>query len=215
MKQRISIKRISAFSLALFLIASLPIPTNHFFGNPTIAKASTIEDDQNNVKINIKNKSLVKDTSYTLKIYNLSDGQKVSYKSKDSSIASVNKDGEITGNGLGTTIIFVTVKGGSKKSVSFECNVTVGPPAISVALTKRELTITQGKKRSLKAILKPNNTVEEVFYTSSDTSIATVDFSGRVSAVSSGEAIITAYINTQLKDACIISVTTEIIDSED
>lgn len=215
MKKLLSFKKFYFVGLSFLFISLLPLPSSYLLSKPYVVRASNIEDEQSNIKINNKSKALVKDTSYALKIYNLSDGQKVVFKSKDSSVASVDKDGVITGNSLGSTIVTITVKGGSKKTISFECNVTVGPPAISITLTRRDLVITQGKKRSLKAILKPNNTVDEVFYSSSDNSIATVDSNGRITAISPGEVIITAYVNSSLKDLCIITVTTEIIDLED
>jgi uncharacterized protein YjdB len=199
-------KYLLAFGLFLFLTIFFPIPVA---GNVMIVHASTVTGEQSEIKLNVKSKSLVKDTTYALKIYNILDSHKVTYKSGDNAIASVDENGVIKAVDFGTTIITVTVKDGIKSLATLECEVTVGPPAISIKLTKSEITLTVGSKTSLTAILKPNNTVEEARFSSNDQSIATVSIGGRITAKSVGVTYIFASIGNGKYDVCKVTVVEE------
>lgn len=202
MKTNLWKKCLLAFGMLLFLTVLLP----PVFGSNAVASASTVDDDQNSIKLNVKSKSLVKDSTFNLKLYNVTESQKVSYKSGDSSIATVDDSGLITAAGFGTTIVTVTVKDGTKTAASLDCEVTVGPPALSVKLTKSEITLVIGDKTSLTAILKPNNTVEEARFWSNDSSIASVSVGGRVSAKAAGVTYIFAAIGNGKYDYCKVTV---------
>lgn len=203
MKKSIFKKCLLTLGLYLFFTVIIPIP---IAGNSLVAKASTVEDNQNAIKLNVSNKSLVKDSTYGLKIYNILDSHKVSYKSDSTSIATVDDTGTITAVDFGTAIITVTVKDGLKTIATLECNVTVGPPAISVILTKTDVTLTVGDKTSLTAILKPNNTVEEAKFSSNDSSIASVSIGGRISAKAVGVTYVFASIGNGKYDMCKVTV---------
>lgn len=202
MKTNLWKKCLLAFGMFLFMTVLLP----PVFGNKAVASASTVEDDQSSIKLNVKSKSLVKDATFNLKLYNITESQKVSYKSGDASIATVDDSGLITAVNYGTTVITVTVKEGSKTAASLECEVTVGPPALSIKLTKAEITLVIGDKTSLTAILKPNNTVEEARFWSNDSSVASVSVGGRVSARSAGVTYIFAAIGNGKYDYCKVTV---------
>lgn len=188
----------------MFLLLAVISPS--VLGNTAVASASTVTDEQSNIKLNVKSKSLVKDTTFNLKLYNITENQKVSYKSGDSSIASVDDTGLITAVDYGTAIITVTVKDSLKPAVTLECEITVGPPALSIKLTKTEITLVIGDKTSLTAILKPNNTVEEARFCSNDSNIATVSIGGRISAKSAGVTYIFASIGNGKYDYCKVTV---------
>ena len=181
-------------------------PITALLGNNTVASASTVNDDQNSIKLNVKSKSLVKDATFNLKLYNVTESQKVSYKSGDSSVATVDDSGLVTAANYGTTTITVTVKEGIKTAASLVCDITVGPSALSVKLTKSELTLVVGDKTSLTAILKPNNTVEEARFWSNDSTIAAVSIGGRISARSAGVTYIFAAIGDGKYDYCKVTV---------
>ena len=85
------------------------------------------------------------------------------------------------------------VAGGSATD-TLKCNVTVGPAAVSVKLTKTELVLLAGMKKTLKAIVSPLNTVEKPLFYSSDKEIASVTSIGRVRAKRIGEAVIYAFL---------------------
>ncbi|MFU0828283.1 MAG: BIG2 domain-containing protein [Lachnoclostridium sp.] len=203
MKKSILKKCLLALGLYLFFTLFIPIP---IAGNSIIAKASSVEKEHKAIKLNVDSKSLVKDTTYDLKIYNIKDGHKVHYKSDDTSVATVDDKGTITAVDYGTAVITVTVKDGQKTIASLECKVTVGPPAISVVLTKTDITLTVGEKTSLTAILKPNNTVEEAKFSSNDPTIASVSTGGRITAKSAGVTYIFASISNGKYDMCKVTV---------
>lgn len=196
-------KCLLALGLYLFFTAILPIPV---VGNSIIAQASVVKDEQTDIKLNVSSKSIVKDTTYALKVYNITDKHKVSYKSSSTSIAKVDDTGLITAVDFGTATITVTVKDGSKSVATLECEVTVGPPAISIKLTKSEITLPVGSKVSLTAILKPNNTVEEAKFSSNDSSIASVSIGGRITAKAEGVTYIFASIGNGKYDMCKVTV---------
>jgi len=196
-------KCLLTLGLYLFFTAILPIPVS---GNSIIAQASTVKEEQTDIKLNVSSKSIVKDTTYALKVYNTLDSHKVSYKTSSSSIAKVDDSGVITAVDFGTATITVTVKDGAKTIASLECEVTVGPPAISIKLTKSEITLPVGSKISLTAILKPNNTVEEAKFSSNDTSIAGVSIGGTITANKVGTTYIFASIGNGKYDMCKVTV---------
>lgn len=74
------------------------------------------------------------------------------------------------------------------------------PNTDSIILDKNILELFEGNSEKLKATVLPEDaTNKKVVWTSSDTSIATVDQNGNVTAIREGEAIITAKIeNTEL-----------------
>ncbi len=203
MKNFLFKKCLLALGLYLFFTVILPIP---IAGNSIIAKASTVENDQNTIKLNVSSKSLVKDTTYALKIYNIPDSHKVSYKSDSTSIATVDEKGIITAVDFGTAVITATVKDGFKTIATLECKVTVGPPAISIVLTKSNIALSVGDKTSLIPILKPNNTVEEAKFSSNDPKIASVSIGGRITAKSTGVTYVFASIGNGKYDMCKVTV---------
>lgn len=177
-------------------------------------EAPAEEEVKNEIKLNVKTKSLVKGKSYALKVYNLTESQKVYFKSNDASIVSVDEEGNITANAVGSTFVTVTVKDGAKQVASLQCDITVGPPAVSVKLIRSEITLSVGKKTTLKTILQPNNTVEEVKFCSYDPLIATVSAGGRVIAKEVGVTYIYAGIDNGKYDLCKVVVVSEDIPEE-
>ena len=159
------------------------------------------------VKLNVSSKTLVKDTTYTLKVYNLSDSQRVVFSSEDSDIATVKSSGLVTAVSNGTTVISVYIYDDGDLTDTLTCRITVGPPAISVRLTKSEVTLEQGKKTLLRTIVYPNNTVESVKFCVADTSVATISAGGQITARSVGETYALALINNGKWDICKITVT--------
>src|SRR5687767_14683904 len=93
--------------LGLFLCFSLFPYVLPASGNT--AQASEIEKDKNEYRLNLRSVTLVNGKSFTLKVYNLEEDAKVTYKSADPEIASVNEDGTVTAHKVGTTTITATV----------------------------------------------------------------------------------------------------------
>lgn len=130
--------------------------------------------------------------------------QKVTWTSSDTSIATVSRNGVIKGIKVGT--VTITAKTANGKTAS--CKVTVKPievSSISLNVTSKELE--QGKTLALYATVNPANaTVKTVTWSSSNTSVATVDANGKVTAKSKGTATITATSNNGKTATCKITV---------
>lgn len=166
----------------------------------SIARASEIEKEKNNeYRLNLRAITLVNGKSFTLRVYNLEKDAKVSFKSADPEIASVNEDGLFTANKVGSTTITATVKRGLN-TTSLTCDVTVGPPAFSVKLTRPMIILEPDQVYQLEAVLKPANTAELVKYSSYDPTIASVSTGGRVTAKKAGMTYVFAEIDATNQD---------------
>lgn len=192
-----------------FALFSANSPVDTIFSKETTDSTEPQTETQAEIKLNVKTKALVKDTKYTLKVYNLSAAQKASFKSSDAQIASVDEDGVVCGIANGSATITVTVKEGLKTVATLTCEVTVGPPAISVKWTKSEIVLAVGKRTALKTILLPYNTTETVKFYSADTEIAKVTSSGKVTAKAEGDTYVFAMIEKGKFDICKVTVVDE------
>ncbi len=158
-------------------------------------------------KLNVTELSMVTDDNFNLRVYNLTEDQKVQFKSENAEIVSVSKSGKLSALNVGETVVTVTLKSNApKEDVIFKCKVYVGPPAISIRLTLSEITLEVGKRKTLQAILKPNTTAETAVFTSYDTEIATVTAAGRVLAKKVGKTYIISYIGNGKYDICTVNV---------
>ncbi len=164
---------------------------------------------QAEIKLSVKAKSLVKDLQYVLKVYNLTKEQKATFKSSAPEVATVDDNGVISGISNGTAEITVTVKEGTKTVTTLTCDVTVGPPAISVKWTKSEVVLVLGKRVTLKKIILPYNTAESAKFFSADTDIVAVTSSGRITAREIGVTYIFTSIDNGKYDICKVTVVDE------
>ena len=116
----------------------------------------------------------------------------VEWTSSNTNVATVDTTGKVKAISTGSAIITVKTKDGAKVAT---CNVTVKNPVISVTgvtLNKTALNLVTGASESLVATISPSNaTNKDVEWTSSNTNVATVDTTGKVTGVSSGSATIT------------------------
>ena len=116
----------------------------------------------------------------------------VEWTSSNTNVATVDTTGKVKAISTGSAIITVKTKDGSKVAT---CNVTVKNPVISVTgvtLNKTALNLVTGASESLVATISPSNaTNKDVEWTSSNTNVATVDTTGKVTGVSAGSATIT------------------------
>ena len=116
----------------------------------------------------------------------------VSWSSNNSAVASVDNTGKVTAKSAGSATITVKTEDGNKTAT---CKVTVSAKTYSVtgvSLAKTSLTITEGETAILSATITPSNaTNKKITWSSSNTSVATVDSNGKVIAKSKGSATIT------------------------
>lgn len=156
--------------LLLFSIAALS--TISFTNDIHTAQAGS------SVYIDDKDFTLELDHYKTIRVKGTS--QKPSFYSKNTKVATVSSSGRVTAKGYGTTTIAVKVAG---KTLS--CKVTV------VQMNKKNLTLSPGDTSNL--VLWGTN--DEITWTTSDKKIATVSDTGKVKAISGGNAVITATVD--------------------
>ena len=119
--------------------------------------------------------------------------KELTWKSSDESIATVDNTGKVTGKKIGTATITATARDGS--GVSGSCTVTVLSLVKKVTVTPATMTLGQNKSYTLKATVEVFGSGIDtgVTWTSSDTTIATVDATGKVTATDKvGTVTITA-----------------------
>ena len=112
----------------------------------------------------------------TVKPSNATD-KSLTWSSSNSAVASVTQDGKIEALRDGTAKI--TAKSNSKSNITASCTVTVKNSSISVtsvSLNKTSASLYVGDKLTLTESIKPSNaTNKNVTWSSSDTSVATVN----------------------------------------
>ncbi len=137
--------------LALLLGLLTPSMGIESMGVPLVAQAAKISLSKTSL-------SLKKGKTYTLKLKN---AKKVTWKSNNSSIASINKNGKVTAKKAGTTKVYASYKG-----TRYYCKVTVkkenAQKAVKKELTDKELRQTvDGRitlaKRAVKEIIAEEN----------------------------------------------------------
>ena len=115
----------------------------------------------------------------------------ITWSTSSSTVATVSPTGLVTGKAEGTADIKATA--GGKSST---CKVTVKKPTVavsSVELDETNITLKEGETKTLKVTVKPDNATDKtVTWGSSKTDVATVDNTGKVSAIKEGVASITA-----------------------
>lgn len=123
-------------------------------------------------------------------------------------------DSDATAKDYEVTLIDLVADGGStegyntKNPTCIPAVVTVTPapkPATSIKLNKSTTTIYTGANETLIATVEPNDTTDTVTWTSSNTAVATVDTNGKVTAVATGTATITATAGSQ-SASCVVTV---------
>ena len=182
-----------------------------FFGLCIILLSGNVKAsaDENDVKLNVSDVSITKFGSYRLKVYNLSPEQSVIYRSGNSGIAMVSRTGKVTGLSYGETVITATVIEEGAAIANLQCNVTIGPAAVSIKLTKTSLVLKEGRQKLLTTVVLPLNTVESPLFYSTDTEIAKVSSAGRVRAVAQGSAQVYALLNNGQYAVCNVTVLNE------
>ena len=143
---------------------------------------------------------------------NTTDDKTVTWSSSDTSIAKVSDTGRVTAIAKGTATITATST--ANTSLKAACEITVNEAGTTVKVTKvslnkTSLSLKTGESSTLTASVEPTNaTVKSVTWSSSDTSVATVNTNGKVTAVAKGSATITVTSdeNSSLKAECKVTV---------
>jgi uncharacterized protein YjdB len=176
----------------------------------------TVTKPVTSVSLNVTALSLIKGNSFTLTKTvkpSTATNKNVSWTSSDKSVATVDSSGKVTAVGTGTATITCKAKDGSGKKAT--CKVTVPViKATGVSLNKTTLSLTVGKTSTLTKTVKPVTTTNKnVTWKSSNTSVAKVDSSGKVTAVGVGKATITCTTKdgSKKKATCTVTVTKAVV----
>lgn len=131
----------------------------------------------------------------------------VTWSSSNPEVATVDNGVVTAGIGGGTTITVTTEDGSKTATCTVNVRVHIGVPVQSVELNKTELVLEVNGTEKLKATAEPSDaTNQKVTWESNATNVATVDNSGKVTAVSEGTATITAKAGEQTA-TCTVTVT--------
>lgn len=117
----------------------------------------------------------------------------VTWSSSNTNVATVSSSGVVTAKSAGTATI--TAKANDGSGITASCTITVTQKTVlvtKVSLSKTTAELVVGETLTLTATVSPSDaTNKNVTWSSSNTSVASVDNNGRVTALSTGEAIIT------------------------
>ncbi len=137
----------------------------------------------------------------------------LTWSSSDTSVVTVDQNGKVVARGVGEAVI--TVEGAD--GISAVCNVTVVNDYIEVEeikLNKNEIEIELPGDFQLTAEVLPNNATNKTLtWSSSDTSVATVDQNGKVVARGVGQAVISVIANNGKSAKCNVTVVPVPVDS--
>ncbi len=168
----------------------------------TAVAAESIVLSKTETTITVDDYEILTATVLPAETYNKS----VTWTSADESIASVDVNGVVSAISEGTTTITATCG-----DATAECVVTVLPKEIvaveEVLLSAPALSLEVGKSETLTATVLPENaTFKTVEWASSNSVVATVTAGGLVTALSEGNAIISASCGEAVAE-CLVTVT--------
>ena len=133
----------------------------------------------------------------------------IAWSSSNTSIATVDANGKITGKAAGT--VTITAKTNNGKTAA--CKVTITKQEVAVTginLNKTTASIDVGSTITLTATIAPTNATNKLIaWSSSNTSIATVDANGKVTGKNGGTVTITAKANNGKTATCKVTVKKE------
>ena len=117
----------------------------------------------------------------------------LTWQSSNTSVATIDANGQLTTTGIGTTTITCTASNG----VSAQCEVTINPVLVSgITLNESEAEMVVGEKLNLTATIAPDNATDKtIIWSSTNEAVAVVSESGQVTAVGSGTCQIKATAN--------------------
>ena len=165
---------------------------------PTTTKPTDIK--VSSIKLNTKNHTMYSNQYVQLKatvLPNNAYNKSVTWKSSNSKIATVDKNGKVKALKVGNAIITATSTDGS--NVSAQCKIKVVQRVTKIKLNKSIINLSKkGKTAKLKATVLPNNAYNKsVTWKSNNTKVVTVDKNGKIKATTNKG---TTYVNAIAKD---------------
>ena len=190
-------KKVIILAATVLTLGLTAVPAMAATQAPATTLSATKSVALKSISLNKKAMTLNVSKTATLKVTfnptNTTVRKKVTWKSSNTSIATVTSAGKVTAKKPGTATITATVNG--KKAT---CKVTVKAPITKVSMNKSSVSVDKGKTAVLSASYAPANTTDSktVTWKSSNTNVATVS-NGKVTAKKAGTATITAKIGTK------------------
>lgn len=128
----------------------------------------------------------------------------VTWSSSNPSVATVSDQGVVSARNVGKTTITVLTNDSGKKA---ECEVFVFIPIEDIILDKATVELIEGDGISLVPTLLPTDAFYDLIWSSSDTNVAKVSSTGKVTAVKAGTAEIVVKSEYSEESAtCIVTV---------
>lgn len=136
--------------------------------------------------------------------------QTVTWTSSNKSVATIDSKGLVKGQKPGTTTITAKTSNGKKAYKTIRVKAAVEVTGVSVS--PATVSVEAGKTKQLSATVQPSNATDKTLtWSSSDTSVATVNSAGLVSAKKVGSATITAKAKNGVYNNCKVTVTAAVV----
>lgn len=114
------------------------------------------------------------------------------WKSSSTYVATVDQNGRVTAQSPGTTRVTCSYSDG-ETTVSATCDVEVRAYVSSITFDRSSVTLSVGKSTTVTATVSPYNAYNKTLsWSSSNSSVATVDSNGKITGLRAGYATITA-----------------------
>ena len=180
-------KRNKLKNLAVVLACTMTLGTMPTASNVTALPAvtQTVEAAAKSVTLKVSNKKVYAGRSGKIKVKS-TRGAKLSYKTSNKKIATVNSRGVVTGKKAGTVKITITAKKSKYKTV--KKTITVKVVKQNQKITASNVTLTIGQRKNLSAKART-----PMIYKSSNPKVVSVDKKGNLKALRTGTAKIKVY----------------------
>ncbi len=202
MKQR----KLWMLGLFVFVMAIMAVPTQ---AQAAKVKVTSVKvQDPYAKKIEVAKGKSVKVVPVVTVTPNNSKNKKVTFKSKNKKIATVNSKGVVKGKKAGKTKIVITSKKNKKKKATIQV-VVKKKPIKKVTLNKTNVTLTVGTPMKLAAtVTTQKGSSKNVYWTSDQPGVATVSQSGTITPLKPGKATVTvaATDGSKKKATCTVNV---------
>ncbi len=167
--------------------------------------------DNNEITLNVG-----KSQKINAKIEDLPEGErtpKLEWSTSDKTIATCN-NGTVRAVSAGEATITCSAILANEMQITAECTVTVTVPVSSITTDKRAITLDVTKSYSPVITIKPDNATDKrMKFSSSDSTVASVDSNGTITGKAQGKATIT--VTTADGSGKTITITVTVEDNRD
>lgn len=180
--------------MVMLSVLVVPNTVTKAASTPKLTKSSSNILEGGTIDLNVSNK--VKKSTYT-------------WTTSNKKVATVDKNGIVTGVKKGTAVITCTVKT-SSKTYKLTCKVSILKPALAFRISNKIKALNVGQTYDVNRVLAPSTSNDKTTWTSSDKSIAAPDKYGKFTALKEGTVTITGTTLSGKKD----SMTFTVVDKE-